>query len=277
MIRRLPSPPLRPFVSLLWASSDADQVAPPTVERERVLPTGSMHLVFRLSAEPLRLFDDANAGVGYDAGHAIVGGARFSCYVRGVATGSRSVGAMLRPGASLPLFGVSAAELAGRHTRLDELWGSDAEAIRERLVALPSLEAQLDYFEAVLLQRMPRVRGLHPAIAEALESISEGSDVRAIVSNSGYSHRHFIALFEGAVGLTPKRYARVLRFRNAVARLAADPGIALAELALAEGYGDQAHFNRDFREMAGISPTEYRGAAPRFPHHVAAPKSGHGR
>lgn len=279
MIRRPPPAPLRPFVSLLWASGadDSDQVALHSGERERVLPTGSMHLVFRVSSDPLRLFDDAGAEAGYDAGHAIVGGARSSCYVRGVSTGSRSVGVMLRPGAALPLFGVSAVELSERHTRLDELWGSDAEATREHLVALPTLAAQLDCFEAVLLQRMPRVRGLHPAIAEALERLSDGSDVRGIVSDSGYSHRHFISLFEGAVGLTPKRYARVIRFRETLARLAADPSLTLAELALDMGYGDQAHFNRDFREMSGISPTEYRSAAPRFPHHVATLKHGPGR
>jgi len=116
------------------------------------------------------------------------------------------------------------------------------------------------------------VRGLHPAIAEALSRFSTGADVRGVVTDSGYSHRHFIALFEGAVGLTPKRYARVLRFRDTLAHWAAEPSISLAELALARGYGDQAHFNRDFREMAGISPTDYRRAAPRFPHHVADTK-----
>ena len=129
----------------------------PEGERERVLPTGAMHLVFRLSSDPLYLFDDAATASGYDAGHAIVGGARASCYVRGVSTRSQSVGAMLQAGAALALFGVSAAELAGRHTRLDGLWGPAAEAIRERLSELPSPEAQLDYFESVLLQRAPRV------------------------------------------------------------------------------------------------------------------------
>jgi len=274
VIQRKPSPPLRPFVSLLWASTDTEQAAPQPGERERVLPTGAMHLVFRLCSEPLWLFDDAASPTGQDAGHAIAGGARSSCYVRGVSVRSRSVGAMLRPGAALPLFGVSANELSERHTRLDELWGSAAMAVRDRLDELQSLEAQLDCFESVLLQRLPRVRGMHPAVAEALERLSVGSDVRGIVRDCGYSHRHFIELFERAVGLTPKRYARVLRFRGALARLAAEPSGTLAGLALDAGYADQAHFNRDFREMAGISPTEYRTVAPRFPHHVALTKSG---
>ncbi len=237
-------------------------------QRERVLPTGAMHLVFRISPDPLQLFEHPESSTGYHVGHAVVGGARVGCYLRDVSRPASSVGAMLRPGAARLLFGVSARELSGRHTSLDELWGSAALAIRERLHELHTPERQLQYFEQVLLERLPRVRGVHPAIAQAIESLAEGSEVKAIVADSGFSHRHFIALFEEAVGLTPKRYARVQRFRAVLTQLAEQPARPLADIALAAGYADQPHFNKDFREMAGISPSEYRRLLPRFPHHV---------
>lgn len=267
LLHRAPLPALRPFVAALWASNETEGPELP-VERERVLPTGAMHLVFRLSAEPLRLFDDSEAPVARAVGHAIIGGARATCYVRDVSSPARSVGAMLHPGTARPLFGGSAMELSGTHTRLEDAWGCAASVARERLLELPSLEQQLDFFEALLVARLPRVRGLHPAVAEALGKLAHAETVRQVVEESGYSHRRFISLFADAVGLTPKRYARVLRFQRVLAQLAAAPRIPLSHIALAAGYSDQAHLNRDFHAMAGMSPTRYLDALPRQTHHV---------
>jgi AraC-like DNA-binding protein len=237
-----------------------------------------MHVVFRLSVAPLRVFDSVDASSARSIGHAIIGGARASCYVRDVSTAARSVGAMLHPGAARLLFGGSAAELAGKHTSLQDIWGPSAELARERLLELATPERQLDLLESLLIERLPRVRGLHPAVAEALGKLASVARVGDVIQASGYSHRHFIALFEDAVGLTPKRYSRVLRFRHALDLLGASAQRApLADLALAAGYSDQAHFNRDFREMAGIPPERYRAAAPLQSHHVPWTRAGKAR
>jgi AraC-like DNA-binding protein len=268
MLRRLPGPRLSPFVKLLWASDQAASPWSVAGGRERVLPTGGMHLVFRLSDHPLRLFNDINDPIGYRVGHTIVGGARASFYVREISQPVSSVGAQLRPGAAELLFGVSAGELAGRHTPLQDLWGPSAVEARERLSEAGGLQRKLDVFEALLAARLPTVRGLHPAVAQALERFTTTADVRQAVKESGYSHRRFIALFQRGLGLTPKLYCRVLRFQEALEQVAAHTAASLVEVALDVGYSDQAHFNREFREFAGVSPGEYRELAPAFPHHV---------
>jgi AraC-like DNA-binding protein len=268
MLRRLPGPRLSPFVKLLWASDQAASPWSVAGGRERVLPTGGMHLVFRLSDHPLRLFNDINDPIGYRVGHTIVGGARASFYVREISQPVSSVGAQLRPGAAELLFGVPAGELAGRHTPLQDLWGPSAVEARERLSEAGGLQRKLDVFEALLAARLPTVRGLHPAVAQALERFTTTADVRQAVKESGYSHRRFIALFQRGLGLTPKLYCRVLRFQEALEQVAAHTAASLVEVALDVGYSDQAHFNREFREFAGVSPGEYRELAPAFPHHV---------
>lgn len=276
MLTRQPHAALRPFIKTVWASNPhvLPQIPPQNLfgsnraTRERVLPTGNMHLVFRLSAHPLRLFDDIHDLHGHTIGCAIVGGARATFYMRDVSEPVCSIGAELYPGASKLLFGVPADELSGRHTALSDLWGQSAETARERLAEARDGEQQLELFESLLAQRLPQVRGIHPAVAQALAQFTTTSNVREVVKHSGYSHRRFIALFQQAVGLTPKRYCRVVRFQQILDCIAADSCVSFVDLALAAGYSDQAHFNREFQEFTGVTPTEYRQVSPISAHHL---------
>ncbi len=226
-----------------------------------------MHLVFRLSDHPVRVFRGATAE---DFGTAVVGGTRSSYYVKDISVPTCSVGVQLQPGASYPVFGVKAGELAGRHWRLGDLWGREAASMRERLQEASDPERQLDLMERLLAERLPKVRGIHPAVAMALERFTGTSEVSEVVAESGYSHRRFIALFQETVGLTPKVYCRVHRFRRALAHATEEWAPRWIDVALAAGYSDQAHLNREFLEFAGVTPTEYRRLAPTVPEHLTA-------
>lgn len=273
VLKRHPSPALRPFVKTLWVIDQTTEQLPALADREHVLPAGDMHLVFRLSDHPLRLFDDAFGASGHTVGRAIVGGARSTFYVRDISEPVCSAGAVLQPGAAEVLLGAPASELSGRHTRLDELWGRSASLALERLVEARHPDRRLDLLESLFVARLRRLRGLHPAVAQALERFTTTDNVHTVIGESGYSHRQFIALFRRAVGLTPKLYCRVLRFQRALERVAADPAVAWVDLAMEAGYSDQSHFNREFREFAGVTPGEYREISPSFPRHLAIRRS----
>lgn len=260
MISRAPCPALRPFVSKVWAS---DSRATPG-GRERVLPTGSMHLVVRLSA-PLRVFDHAGDLEGHVVGDAIVGGARASSYLRDTSAPVCSVGAQLRPGAGAALLGVPASALAERHTRLDEVWGPAGREAHARLSEVEDPARRLELFEAILVARVA-AREVHPAVARAIARFAEGAAVGEIVLETGYSHRGFTTLFEREVGIAPKRFQRVQRLQGALS--AARLGTPWARIAIEHGYSDQSHLHRDLRELAGITPAAYARAAPRFSSHV---------
>jgi AraC-like DNA-binding protein len=277
MVIREPGPALRPFVRRLWAIDPDPLPRTGVTLRERVLPTGAMHVVFRLSEHPVRVFADGDGRLGRSVGHAVVGGARDSPYVRDMSRPVTSVGAELHPGASAVLLGIPAGELAHRHTPLDALWGRGADEMRERLCESRSPEARLDLFESALVERLERTRTLHPAVALALEQFGVSADVREAVRRSGYSHRRFVAVFREAVGLGPKVYCRVRRFRRLLAMVAAHPGRTWADLAHEAGYSDQSHLTREFAALAGMTPGAYRLAAPRQPHHVAVAPGGAGQ
>jgi len=268
MLTRLPSPLLRSFVQLLWASDPSD--APNTDQRESVLPTGHAHLVLRTAGDPVRVLRSTLDPMGSSLAYAVVGGARLAPYVRCVAPGA-SVGAMLWPGGIRLLFAGPAEELAERHLPLADLWGDAAsEEARERIALAGPASARLDALDRLLLRRLPRMHGLHPAIAAAVAHLEASVDVGAACRRTGYSHRHFVALFRDAAGLPPKLYARVRRFQRTVARLGSTPRAAIGEVAALLGYADQAHLHREFLEFSGVAPGCYRRIAPAQANHLPA-------
>ena len=270
LMRPPSSPRLRPFVQTLWAMAP-DEAAPPHPSgREHVLPTGAMHLVFRLSGPPLRIFAGSEDRRGAAVGHAIVGGARGSFHVRDVSAPSASVGALLHPGVALPLFGAPEGALAARHTPLDALWGLQAGRALERLQAAGSQARQLDLFEALLLDRLGDCfHGLHPAVAQALAPLMQGTlTVAEAALRSGLSHRRFIERFRGATGLAPKEYAGLHRLNRVLTLATAQPSLGWAQIAVETGYSDQAHLTHAFTGFAGLSPQAWRRASPASARHV---------
>lgn len=269
MPTRPPSPALHPFVETLWVSAPLASESSMEPYREFALPSGGMHVVIRLSEQTIRLAETGETEA-RDYGFGVIGGARSRYYIRDIAGPVHSIGATLRPGAAEVLFGASAEELAERHTRLDDIWGYQAIKLRERLLAAETAERQLDLFESFLLRRIPTIRGIHPAVAQALVQMPTTTDIELLARGSGYSHRRFIELFKRAIGLTPKLYSRVQRFQSVANAIAKDRNVVLAEVALDAGYSDQSHFNREFREFSGMTPAEYKESAPESPSHVKA-------
>ena len=76
----------------------------------------------------------------------------------------------------------------------------------------------------------------------------------------GRSRRHLSSTMRTEFGVTPKEYQRLVRFETARGRLVAAAGgggAGLAAVAVASGFADQAHLTREWRAMAGCTPTEW--------------------
>ncbi|WP_157897786.1 helix-turn-helix domain-containing protein [Mycolicibacterium rutilum] len=81
------------------------------------------------------------------------------------------------------------------------------------------------------------------------------SRVGDIAALTGLSHRRFTDVFSAGVGMTPKRFARLRRFRRALDCIGAARG--WAEFAAAHGFSDQAHMIREFQAFSGLTPVEH--------------------
>lgn len=156
---------------------------------------------------------------------------------------ARFIGIRLWPWAWSMLSNLPCPSFAGRWIALDSgsMPGSllaDPDRVVPRLV---------DAFAAV----HPRSLGQHVLAA---------TSVADIVRASGYGHRAVQRWFERVVGMPPRSYLRLIRFRRTMADFAG-PATTLADQAARRGFADQAHMARDFRLLARTGPRAARATA----------------
>lgn len=266
LLRYRPSAPLDCLVECFWWS----ERSLPQAGRELMLPSGAAQLIFALDEAPPRYTSIAPSGETVAWRLGIVHGPQSRYYFSGPKPRGRVVGVAFRPGAAGAVLGLPAAELADRHLPIEDAWGRRAYFIHERLCAAARPPQLFRVLEQELLAGLKRPLLIHPAVAHGLRRDAHErtpARVAQVQRATGYSPRHFIAVFRGAVGLTPGEFYRIERFGAVLRTLAQAGPRSLADLAAAAGYADQSHLTREFRRLAGITPTQYRPRGPDRPHH----------
>jgi AraC-like DNA-binding protein len=159
------------------------------------------------------------------------------------------------------VVGMPMRHLKGRVVTLEDCFGAVGGLIREQLFEAPSWEERFAIVDSFLLARVSEAELPPPSLTWAvsrLHATGGALGIGSLTDALGCSRRYLIGLFNDHVGLPPKVFARVLRFRRALQLADADGGLDWAEIAHHTGYYDQAHMVRDFQQFTGRSPTAYR-------------------
>ncbi|MEU0852699.1 helix-turn-helix domain-containing protein [Streptomyces flaveolus] len=173
----------------------------------------------------------------------------------------------LTPLGARAIYGMPAAVLAHRLVPLDELLGALGVELADRLRAASTWAARFTVLDEVLLRAVSRgacsdrVRRMRPEVAETwrrLVAVRGCVQVGAVAAELGWSRRYLTERFRGELGLSPKAFARVLRFEHAHDLATARDRVPWADVATISGYADQAHLVRDWREFTGRTPTAWR-------------------
>jgi AraC-like DNA-binding protein len=257
--RHVPAPPLNRHIAWFWYYDDL-QV---THAREHVLPDGGFELIFNLDDWPRKLFHRENTDHYQTFKRSWLSGAQSGYLVIDVLSGASMIGAHFFPGGISAFLFPSAGELTDRVAELDGIWGAEAAQLRQRLLDAPHPRAKFRHLETFLLQKLRRTP--EPGVSDARTNWALRRFVRApnvasiaeVAEETGVSQRQFIADFRRRVGVTPKLFCRIRRFQEVLAEINARQEVEWADVALACGYYDQAHFINDFRTFSGLNPTAY--------------------
>jgi AraC-like DNA-binding protein len=239
--------------------------------RSRVLPTACVQLIIGLRDAPLRVCNVYDRLRWQSYCCPLVCGPHSKAFFIDTKPLQSSIGINFKPGGVFPFFGIPVGKMHNLNVPLDTLWGSAAQELRDRLLEAGTPAACFRVVEQFLLSQAIPARELHPAVIHALrdfQAVPQDRTIAEVIKHIGLSPRWFNELFRSQVGLPPKLYCRLRRFRAALTLIGQQPQPDWAELACACGYFDQAHFIRDFRAFSGLSPTSYLADRTEHQNHV---------
>jgi AraC-like DNA-binding protein len=157
------------------------------------------------------------------------------------------------------LFGIRPAELADRVLDARDVAGAGAGRLHDRLRTAGSMSEMKWLADQYLLSRVRTVGELHPVhrIAETLIESGGCSSLLSLACHARLSTRQMERKFIEQLGMTAKRYARILRFRNALRQKAENPILTWTDVSHLTGYYDQTHLVKEFRELVHATPSTY--------------------
>jgi AraC-like DNA-binding protein len=266
--QRRPAPPLDRWIESIWLCRSE----PRPRSLERVLPTGASQLIVNLAEDETRLYRDSGSGVTCERSPgSVLTGMSTRFHLIDTDEQAHVAGVVFRAGGMVPFVAPPVHELSDADVPLDFLWGREpVRRVRDQLLSAATAEAALDTLETTLRQ-VWREKAAHPAVQFALSNFRAQPSVtrvREVTDAIALSPKRFIERFKADVGVTPKRYCRILRFQHVVTRAHHCGPIDWTALALDCGYFDQAHLIHEFREFSGLTPTAYEAHRTAFQNHV---------
>lgn len=169
------------------------------------------------------------------------------------------LGIRFRPGwASLFLNGVIP-RLVDRRAGAAALGQKPMLALNRHLKATLDLRDKLTIVSNWLAREIceePGKAGPGVALLEWLGRGGVDAPIPAWAGRLGVSTRQLERTFLALVGVSPRRFRSLLRFRRAV-RALRDEAVRPLDAAFEAGYYDQPHFARDFRKYSGLTPGQY--------------------
>ncbi|MCI2417229.1 helix-turn-helix domain-containing protein [Saccharopolyspora sp. K220] len=166
----------------------------------------------------------------------------------------------LTPLGARALLGLPAGELVDSSVDLDVVLGPAATELAERLRAATTWSDRFTCLNDALLRLAAPAALPSPELGWIWRRMAQTDGhlpITALAAEVGWSRQHLGVQFRREFGLSPKLLARVMRFERARRLLIAGVHRSFADVATACGYADQAHFNRDWREFAGLSPSRW--------------------
>ena len=231
-----PTSRLRPYVECYWARSASSH----GIERV-VIPDNCVDLLIYLTGSDL----------GAARGAFLVGMMTKPLLVAG-ATERTIFGIRFRPAGLQAFLPLPLGKLRDSRLPAALVWPNITD-LQDAILMAPTNAARCAVAEKFLLERF-QPEEIDCRVEKAvLEFQHDSIQIEHIADRLQMTRQHLHRIFVDSVGLGPKAFSRVARFRRAM-KLEQSGIHNAVSIALMVGYADQSHIIREFQQIGGRSP-----------------------
>lgn len=245
----LPSKDLQPYIKCFWVLET--QVLQP----ERILPDGCMELIFHYED----LYEVEQNAQRKIQGRSFIFGQIEQAISLTPSGKTGMLGMRFHPYGLAAFSSIPLAEFFNTEVELTHVWGPSAGHLENALQMASSTSARIQLLEAFLRKQM---KGIEP-LKQLQHGVSllKSAALKGSWQRLGYelnlSERQMERHFARYIGMSPKKLHRMFRLQRAIHLIEHQKELGLLHIALEAGYYDQAHFNREFKNIVGASPKAY--------------------
>lgn len=266
--RLKPDARLAPWVHCYWyvepdphTSSEKKEA----VDRHQLLiPDGYSEIVFCLEGGFTRWRVDAPEKTAEMRASYIIGGRSHSVLTH-TPGGLRLAGVKMDPRALRALLRTPLTEFRDATVACADVACPALMELEDEIANLTSVDRLAGVFDRFFLRKLEEEVADEESISRLLERIHATQGAQSIMAwanDHAVDPRTLERRFVARMGMAPKQYARIVRFKKSYSRLGAQrSGERRVYL---ESYYDESHFNREFRHFLGTSPVKWLNENARY-------------
>jgi AraC-like DNA-binding protein len=165
-----------------------------------------------------------------------------------------------KPYALHSIFGITAGELTDHPIDLNLLARQQTLLLQDQLLNAGTTANRMALLDNYIARLIADAKGDDPLIKYASTKIVQQPSKEVLVQLQKELHvteRTFQRMFEKKIGIAPNLYRRICQFNSAFQQLNNRKFDKLSDIAFENGYADQSHYIRSFKEFTRLTPKDY--------------------
>lgn len=152
-------------------------------------------------------------------------------------------------------------KLVDKETPLSELFGQEeANELEQQMIQADGTQQRIDIIETFFQKKLNKkntISNIVQSTVDALLKTHGTTPINAILKDDISKRRQLERHFRKQIGISPKQLGKAIRLQATLQLLLNKKSETLTDIAYESEYFDQNHFIKDFKELVGVTPSEF--------------------